>query len=125
MLNDFPLKVSSSSAGFVPEEDYVGSDAERHSEEAVAHKAEVPPPLPLPLLRRRLLRLRLTKLLPVTTVILGMRTDGRVVQEESWLVTSKPGGQVVQMLKSVITEAIMKSEGLLSSTFPSPFICDV
>lgn len=37
MLDNFPLKVSSSCGGFVPEEDYVGSDAEHHRDEAVAH----------------------------------------------------------------------------------------
>lgn len=71
----FPFKKKK---GFVPEEDYVGPDAEHHGDEAVAHQAEVSPPPPLRLLCRHLLCLRVTKLLPVTKVLLGIRADGGV-----------------------------------------------
>lgn len=64
---------------FLPEEDHVGSDAEHHSDDAVAHQAEVPPPPPLPLLCRRLLSMSLSKLLPVAHALLGFRTDGEAV----------------------------------------------
>lgn len=76
-----------SSRFFIPEEDYVGSDAQHHSQDAVAHQAEVPPPPLLPLLCRHLLCLRLTKLLPVTRVILGIRAGGKA--EGSWSVAIK------------------------------------
>ncbi len=65
---------------FLPEENYVGSDAEHHSDDAVAHQVEVPPPLPLPLLCRHLLCMRLTKLLPVANALLGIHTDDNVLQ---------------------------------------------
>lgn len=64
----------------LPEEDYMSSDAEKHSDDTVAHQAEVPSFPPLPLLCRRLLRARLVKLLPVTQVL---RTDGKVVERGS------------------------------------------
>lgn len=60
----------------------MGSDAEHHSEDAVPHQAEVPPPLPLPLLCCHLLCVRLVKLLPVTHILMGVRADGREVKKE-------------------------------------------
>lgn len=65
---------------FLPEEEYVGSDAEQHSDDTVTHKAEVPSSPPLPLLCRRLLCMRLIKLLPVTH---ALRADGKVVEKGS------------------------------------------
>lgn len=61
----------------------MGSNAEQDSDGAVAHQAVVPPPPPLPLLCRHLLCLRVMKLLPVTIVLLGIRTDGKVVEQGS------------------------------------------
>lgn len=68
-------------SGPLPEEDYMGSNAEHHSDDAVAHQAEVLPPPPLPLLRRHLLCVRPTKLLTVAYVLLEIHTVEIVVEE--------------------------------------------
>lgn len=47
----------------------MGSNAEQHGEDTVAHKAKVPPSPTLPVLRHRLLCTSLMKLLPVTCVV--------------------------------------------------------
>lgn len=47
----------------------MGSDAEQHGEDAVAHKAKVPSSPALPVICHRLLCTRMMKLLPVTCVV--------------------------------------------------------
>lgn len=62
----------------------MGSDAEHYSDDAIAQQVEVlPPPPPLPLLCVHLLCMRVTKLLPVTNVVLGVPTDGEVFEDAS------------------------------------------
>lgn len=57
----------------------MGSNTEEHSDDAVAHQADVPLPPLLPLLCRHFLSL--TELLPVTNIFVGRRTGGEVDQE--------------------------------------------
>lgn len=58
------------------------ANAKHNGDDAIASQVEVPPPPLLPLLRRCLLCMRLTKLLPVTNVVLSVHISAEDGKQE-------------------------------------------
>lgn len=95
--------------GFLPEEDYVGANAEHNGHDAVTSQAEVSLSPLLPLLCCHLLCMGLIKLVPVTNVVLSIHIGAEDVKEGSWLVTSeREHGQMVAKLKPIPKNSCVK-----------------
>lgn len=68
---------------FLPEEEYVGTNAERNGRDAIAHQVEVSLSPLLPLLSCHPLRMGLIKLVPVANVVLSIYIGADYVKEGS------------------------------------------